>query len=452
MLSIEDRVAALEGTLGTLLTNLLEPALIGPYLTFGDGGKVQIGNAGIQIRTSQLESFLWAVQQFSTDPSTDATRTYLDTENEGGGDARMALNAETDNIAARVITTVSDDALNTQAEVSARVSPVSGLATSLTVLADTDDGTAYVQVSGAPLWLFDANNSGAGGAPATTLQNGMVWSRGDIGGELHAYISSTEEILATKSYAAPASADYLVGTSNGSLSGEIVVGTSPGGELGGTWASPTVDATHSGSAHVLLTSNSPAAVSTSAAVGTGTASAKDDHVHAHETAHINHDTTWAAKGDLIAGTANDTAQVLSVGTNGYVLKAASGETTGLQWAAQDVALVFIIDGGGSAITTGVKGYLEVPFGMTITGWTIVAKESGSIVVDVWKDTYANFPPTVADTIAGTEKPTLSSAQKNQDVSLSSWTTAITAGDVLGFNVDSITTCTQVTITIRGTRP
>jgi hypothetical protein len=40
---------------------------------------------------------------------------------------------------------------------------------------------------------------------------------------------------------APADADYLVGTANGSLSAEIVVGTSPGGELGGTWASPTVD-------------------------------------------------------------------------------------------------------------------------------------------------------------------------------------------------------------------
>jgi hypothetical protein len=44
-------------------------------------------------------------------------------------------------------------------------------------------------------------------------------------------------------------ADVLVGTSTSAFSGEIVVGTSPGGELGGTWASPTVDATHSGSAH-----------------------------------------------------------------------------------------------------------------------------------------------------------------------------------------------------------
>lgn len=49
--------------------------------------------------------------------------------------------------------------------------------------------------------------------------------------------------------AAPANVNYLVGTGSASLSNEIAVGTSPGGELGNTWASPTVDATHSGSAH-----------------------------------------------------------------------------------------------------------------------------------------------------------------------------------------------------------
>lgn len=48
---------------------------------------------------------------------------------------------------------------------------------------------------------------------------------------------------------APADADYLVGTANGGLTNEIVVGTTPQGELGGTWPSPTVDTTHSGSSH-----------------------------------------------------------------------------------------------------------------------------------------------------------------------------------------------------------
>jgi hypothetical protein len=51
---------------------------------------------------------------------------------------------------------------------------------------------------------------------------------------------------------APSTADYLVGTTNGGLSNEIVVGTTPGGELGGTWGSPTVDATHSGSSHAAV--------------------------------------------------------------------------------------------------------------------------------------------------------------------------------------------------------
>lgn len=111
-------------------------------------------------------------------------------------------------------------------------------------------------------------------------------------------------------------------------------------------------------------------------------------------------------------------------------------------------LQLIIDGGGSAITTGIKGDLLVPYNCTVLGWDILADTSGSIVVDVWKDTYANFPPTVADTIAGSEKPTLSSATKNQDISLSSWTTALTRNDILRFNVDSASTVTRVTLSLR----
>lgn len=129
----------------------------------------------------------------------------------------------------------------------------------------------------------------------------------------------------------------------------------------------------------------------------------------------------------------------------------NGVTVELGGGFSDAAISFTIDGGGAAIATGQKGHIEVPFDMTVTGWTIVADQSGSIVVDVWKDTYANFPPTVADTIAGSEKPTLSSAQKNQDLSLSSWATTLTKGDILAFNVDSASTVTRVTVSIRGTR-
>lgn len=104
-----------------------------------------------------------------------------------------------------------------------------------------------------------------------------------------------------------------------------------------------------------------------------------------------------------------------------------------------------IDGGGSVITTGVKGDLYVPYAATITAVTMLADVSGSIVIDIWKDTYANYPPTVADTITAAAKPTISSATKSQDTTLTGWTTAIAAGDTLRFNVDSVTTMTRVTL-------
>jgi len=104
-----------------------------------------------------------------------------------------------------------------------------------------------------------------------------------------------------------------------------------------------------------------------------------------------------------------------------------------------------IDGGGSEITAGLKGFVQIPFSGTITRWTLLADTAGDIVIDVWKDTLANYPPTVADTIAGAEKPTLSAAQAGEDTNLTTWTTAVTAGDVLGFNVDSVATLTRATL-------
>jgi hypothetical protein len=117
-------------------------------------------------------------------------------------------------------------------------------------------------------------------------------------------------------------------------------------------------------------------------------------------------------------------------------------------SASLASITFIIDGGGSAITTGEKGHLEIPFACTIQQVTMLADQSGSIVVDIWKDTYANFPPTDADSITSTTPPTISSAQKSQDSTLTGWTTSISAGDILAFNVDSCTIITRVTISLK----
>jgi len=112
---------------------------------------------------------------------------------------------------------------------------------------------------------------------------------------------------------------------------------------------------------------------------------------------------------------------------------------------------FVIDGALAEITDGEKGHIPIPFACTIHSCTMLANQSGSIVVDIWKDSYANFPPTVADTITAAAKPTISAAQKSQDTTLSGWDTDITAGDVLAFNVDSCTDIQRLTISLSVTK-
>lgn len=142
--------------------------------------------------------------------------------------------------------------------------------------------------------------------------------------------------------------------------------------------------------------------------------------------------TISAAGAALIDDANVAAQITTLGLDNTKI----------------ATITFIIDGGGVAITTGTKGYLEIPFACTINRATALSDVSGSIVVDIWKDTYANYPPVDADSITASAPVTISSATKSQDATLTGWTTAVAAGDILGFNVDSITSCSRVTISLR----
>jgi len=60
----------------------------------------------------------------------------------------------------------------------------------------------------------------------------------------------------------------------------------------------------------------------------------------------------AAKGDLLAGSANDTVVVLSVGADGTYLKADSSATSGLAWSTETGDLSAITAGTGITVTSG----------------------------------------------------------------------------------------------------
>lgn len=107
-----------------------------------------------------------------------------------------------------------------------------------------------------------------------------------------------------------------------------------------------------------------------------------------------------------------------------------------------------IDGGGSDITAGIKGDITIPFDCTIDSWYLSSDQDGNIVIDIWKDIAANFPPTVLDSIAGSEKPTLAGQNYNSDTNLTTWSKSVTGGDVIRFNVDSVSTITRANLTIK----
>ena len=110
------------------------------------------------------------------------------------------------------------------------------------------------------------------------------------------------------------------------------------------------------------------------------------------------------------------------------------------------AIQFVIDGGGFVPATGSWGQIQIPYGCTITSVTLTADQSGSAVIDLLKSTYAGFPGSLTS-IAASDKPTLSTAQKYTDSTLTGWTTALSAGDILQIYLDSVTTCTRLNLTV-----
>lgn len=110
-----------------------------------------------------------------------------------------------------------------------------------------------------------------------------------------------------------------------------------------------------------------------------------------------------------------------------------------------------VDGGGSVIGTGVVyDAIEIPK-CVITGWGMLGDVSGDAVVDIAYLAGFNVPAFPGDSIAGTEKPTLSTAQTAEDTNLLTWTRNLAAGHI-AMKVDSASTIIRLMCVLRGYRP
>jgi hypothetical protein len=109
------------------------------------------------------------------------------------------------------------------------------------------------------------------------------------------------------------------------------------------------------------------------------------------------------------------------------------------------AITLSKDNNGVTLPTGIQGDVYIPFSGSITGVTILTDISGSMVMDIWRASYASYPPTAGNSICGGNYPTLVSAIKYQNTTLTSWTLGVTAGDILRFNINSVSSITRYTI-------
>lgn len=168
------------------------------------------------------------------------------------------------------------------------------------------------------------------------------------------------------------------------------------------------------------------------------------------------DATWAVPagagdvthtGTLTSGqliTGNGSADI-TVGNLSGDVTTSGGTATTLKTAAKTRAIGISIDGGGSAITTGIKGVAYIPFACTITAVTMVADQSGSAALDIKTAAY-NVAPSYSSIVAAAP-PTLSSAVASQDTTLTGWTTSISAGTFVQWTVSSASTVTQLNATL-----
>jgi hypothetical protein len=102
-----------------------------------------------------------------------------------------------------------------------------------------------------------------------------------------------------------------------------------------------------------------------------------------------------------------------------------------------------LDAQGAVIGTGSSGSVTIPYAGTINNWYVSGDVSGSIVIDVKRSG--------ASIVGAGNKPTVSSST-SANAAVSGWTSvAVSAGDIISFNVDSASTMTKATLVIKMTR-
>jgi hypothetical protein len=152
----------------------------------------------------------------------------------------------------------------------------------------------------------------------------------------------------------------------------------------------------------------------------------------------------------LSQTLNDTNIFVGNASNVATAVAMSGDTTiantgvvslNTSFTAGSFGVTF--DGGTALITSGKIGYVRVPYKGTITGWQLVADQSGSCSIAVKQGLFSPFPPTTTIITAA-----LSGTQTSSATGLS---LPVAAGDWFSFTITGTSAVQLVNLSISITK-
>ena len=162
---------------------------------------------------------------------------------------------------------------------------------------------------------------------------------------------------------------------------------------------------------------------------------------------------WKLIGTVEVDTLNTGDMCTNDGTSVQCTVNTFAELSGALDNQAKVQVSFVITNGDTAIDASVVDPVvcttAIPNNLKITAWYLDCDKSGDIVIDVWKNTWNDTPLTNTDSIAGTEKPTLSSDVSASDTSLTSMTADWDAGEQVCLEIESAATVTKCRLDFYG---
>ena len=131
------------------------------------------------------------------------------------------------------------------------------------------------------------------------------------------------------------------------------------------------------------------------------------------------------------------------GTAAYGVMGGTG-ATGATGPTEDSIGIYL-DSTPDDLTTGKKGFKQVPYNCEVLEWYVLAGQTGSIEFDVKSGSFVAYPTTTS--IVGGDYPKLTSQFKNSNTGVTAWS-GLTGGDIIDFVINSNTGIQSVGLFIK----